>query len=444
MRQASKVGTWAAALATLTAGAAHAAGFEKSTPLSGRYAGMGGATAAIVEGAQSLVFNPAGLAASGAGPREGAGPLELSLQLSPTWSQFKGPISSARQLTSETGFSPIAGGFVSWRPFDRLGLGAGLSVIGGNNVDYKNVDFSGMNPSFDTLHPEFKAYVRIIDATIGGGLELAEGLRVGAAWRVSFVAAEVDSATPVPAPAGSPPGTPPVALVAARLTDLTDTKFNGFRVGFQYAPKSGCFSLGAAWRSPVSFTAQGTAAGAIESGTGPNTPSAALPGSTATVSSQFPSQITAGLSLSFAPEVFRVVGEYMFTNYSIDPRLRIAGSLQSPSGPIALRDLELGWNNQHNVRAGLEFLGIPKVALRAGYVWTSQVTPNAKARATLASPAAANTITLGAGTNAVERLRLDAAFEYSWAAGDGTGEFGIPGSFEERAFAAHLGATVVF
>ncbi len=422
---------------------AYAAGFEKAVLWSGQYAGVGNVTAPEVEGAQALAFNPAGLAAAGARKASGAlRPFELSLQFSPTWTQLKGPISSPTQLTSETGFLPIFAGFAAWHPTSRFGLAAGVYEAGGMSADYKNVDFSRLNPNFDTLKPEFKAYLRIIDLSVGAGYELLDGLRVGAAWRISLLDADIYSATPVPAPAGAPAGTPPVALVSAQLKDLTDTRFSGFRLGAQYAPHDGWFAVGVDWRTPVAFTAKGSASGSIESGTAAG-PASPVPGGSASISSELPSQIAAGLMVR-PLEALRLLAEYDYTNYGIDRRLTIAGALQTPQGPVPIPDIVLDWSAMHTVRVGAEFTGITHLALRAGYVFTSAVTSTAHARATLAVPGPAHTITLGAGTDVVSGLRLDGAFEYSFGSADGTNELGIPGSFEERAFGVHLGAVVVF
>ncbi|MFN8370346.1 MAG: hypothetical protein U0T83_06950 [Bacteriovoracaceae bacterium] len=61
-----------------------AAGFEKSVLWSAKWASLAGNAASGVTGADSVYYNPAGLAAGANN--------ELSLNFSPTYSQFKGPI----------------------------------------------------------------------------------------------------------------------------------------------------------------------------------------------------------------------------------------------------------------------------------------------------------------------------------------------------------------
>ncbi len=419
---------------------AHAAGFEKAVMWSGRYAGMGGAAAAISEGAQSLALNPAGLALL---DRTEDGTLEVDLNFSPTFSRFRGPISSTIQLESEAGFQPIFAGFVSFRPIKRLGVGAGAYVSGGVAAKYDDVDFSGVNPLFGELRPQFESYLRVIEASVGAGFEIVDGLRIGAGWRIAFAGAELDTAAPVPAPVGAPAGTPPVALGSIHLSDLTDTAFNGFRIGAQYAQRSGRFSAGVHWRTPIDFAAAGNVSGRLQSGIPPATPAVDVPGGAATVRATFPSQLAAGIAVAPIPRVLRFVGEYVFTQYSDVPELAIDAALTTPTGTLAVPSLALAWEDQHNVRVGAEFMGLDFLTLRAGYVWTSQVTPEGRARATLAVPGSAHTVTGGVGS-AIGRLRLDGAVEYSFGDGEGTNELGIPGTFEELAWVAHLGAGWVF
>jgi len=88
---------------TLLGQETHAGGFEKATPWSGQYAALGGAAVGAAAGADSLFFNPAGLARSS----RGNSTFELSINLSPTLSQFTGPFATTDAETSSVGFSPV-------------------------------------------------------------------------------------------------------------------------------------------------------------------------------------------------------------------------------------------------------------------------------------------------------------------------------------------------
>lgn len=439
----------AAAVVLVAGETAQAAGFEKVVMWSGRYGGLAGATTSYVDGAQSLAFNPAGLArpegwVTGWSDKKMGG--DLSLNFSPTISRFKGPITSPAQSEGEWTFSPVFGGLASYRPMEGLGIGIGGFVSGGTRSEYENVDFSGFNPNFDTLRPDIVADLSIIEASVGAGWEPLAGLRIGAAYRVVFVSAELQSALPVPAPAGAPAGTPPVALVAVNLDDLSDTGWDGFRVGVQYAPAKGAFGLGVHWRSPVGFDADGDVSGQIEGGVGPNGPAADLQGGEARARASFPSQIVAGGFIAPLPSrKLRIFAEYSFTNYEVIRAIELDGTLQGPTGPIDVPDITTNWNSQHQMRVAAEMLLPKSMAVRAGYALTGQVTNEDFARATLASPGLGHSITVGAGgVTWGGRLQLNGAFEASFASGDGTNELGIPGEFESLGLVLHLGATMGF
>lgn len=433
----------------MSATTAQAAGFEKSIMWSGRYGGLAGATTGYVDGSQSLAFNPAGLARP-----EGYivgwsdtkwGP-EVSLNFSPTGARFKGPVTSPAETESEWTFSPVFGATASFRPLERLGIGVGGFVTGGTRSLFKDVDFSGFNPNFDTLKPDISAELNILELSVGAGYELFDGLRVGAAYRIAFANAHLQSAVPVPAPAGAPAGTPPVALVSVDLDELSGQSFDGARVGVQYAPREGFAGLGVHWRSPVDFTAKGRATGKMEAGVGPNGPAGDLGGSDARVSAQLPSQIVAGGFISPTPgRSLRLFAEYSFSHYEVIRALAVDATLTGPTGDISVPDIATDWHNQHQMRVAAEWLPLRTLALRAGYGLTGQVTRSSLSRPTLASPGLGHSVTAGAGTALLGGfLQLNAAFEASFASGDGTNEYGLEGRFSSLGLVGHLGATMTF
>lgn len=439
----------AAAVVFVAGQTAAAAGFEKGLMWSGRYAGLAGLTTSYVDGAQSLAFNPAGLAVpegyivGWSDKRRGP---ELSLNFSPTAARFRGPLTTPAEVDGSWTFSPVFGAVASFKPMEGLGIGVGGFVTGGTRSRFEDVDFSGFNPNFDELRPTIEAELNIIEMSVGAGYELFEGMRIGAAYRIAFVNARLQSAVPVPAPAGSPAGTPPVALISVDLNELSGSSYDGVRVGVQYAPRKGLFGLGVHWRSPVAFTATGKASGRIEAGVGPNGPVGDLVGGDAAVSAQFPSQIVAGGFIApFSDRSLRVFGEYSFTNYAVVQDLAVDATLQGPTGPIEVPNIETKWHGQHQMRVAVELLLVDNLAVRAGYGLTSQVTRTELARATLASPGLGHSVTVGAGTAVMGGdLQLNAAFEASFASGDGTNEFGIPGHFNSLGLVGHLGGTYLF
>lgn len=413
---------------------ASAAGYEKAVMWSGRYGGMAGAATAQVEGAQGLFFNPAGLAA---GDRLG---LELSGQFSPTIARFSGPITVPNvSVDGKWTFSPVFGGLANYRPTQRFGVGAGLFVSGGTNADFSAVNLTGFGPGFADFHPEVKAYLYVLEASLGASYELFEGFRVGASWRVTFVNAELDSIAPVFAP-GSPA---PAAVASIGLKDLKDTNFGGFRAGFQYAAKKGTWGFGATVRNGITFTADGKLNSSIFPSGGPA--AAQLPQTDASASSVFPWKYSFGVFVAPLSKKLLISLQYDFANYGADRNLVLSGTIPLPptaGGPRPLPSITQQWNGQHNARIGGEYTGVGKWAFRAGYAFTSTVTPKEFARPTFAAPGTGHTFTAGLGYRFMEeRLRTDLAGEYSFDSGNGTNEFGLPGHFRADAWVIHAGVT---
>ncbi|MDH7569786.1 MAG: outer membrane protein transport protein, partial [Armatimonadota bacterium] len=279
-----------------------AAGYEKAVGWSGRFAGMGGAAVSTVQGAESLYFNPAGLAAG-----EGA---EVSVNLSPTLTRVDGALpalGAKAQLWREGDekWSPILGALVSYPVSSRLGLGLGFYVAGGVKSFYENVDYTPLLPTV-TLRPTVKADVAITEASLGAGYQLAPGLRLGAAWRMVNVAADFSSARVVVQ------GGQPVAVQNVYFSDLKDTRYNAFRVGLQYRPEHEKWGAGVSWRSGVSFDADGNTSGRLGSVAGTITD---LPAGTASVHNAFPQQFSVGAFIRRSPELL-FAAEWTWTQYS--------------------------------------------------------------------------------------------------------------------------------
>ena len=423
----------AAAGALFFAQQAMSAGFEKVIMWSGEYAGVAGAATSNVTGAQSLYFNPAGLA-RGAQGKSG----EISLNFSPTFAKYEGPIVSAGNISeSKRSFSPIFGAVGSYRLSDDLGLGFGAFVSGGTKAIYENVDFGA---AFPGLKPEVKSDLNVVEFSAGVGYELLPGLALGLSWRAVMVSASLSSAAIAPVPGGA------TMLTAVQLNDLSKTKWNGFRLGAQYLPESKLWGLGANWRTPVQFTAEGTGEAQAEiGGLGVTGRADAAPVS---ATNTFPSQVTIGGFYDVAPDLLRFIAEFAWTEYSVNQRLEVSGSLPLAGfvGPFAAlngvsvtRSIDQNWSNQINMRFGTEFRGVEDVVLRAGYAYTSKVTPEANARATFSSPGAAYTLTVGAGTQFADAWDLDGAVEYSAASGDVTTEQALTGEYSTHAYTAHVG-----
>jgi long-chain fatty acid transport protein len=417
-----------AALSLVASASALAGGYEKALLWSGHYTGMGGAAASTVSGSESLFFNPAGLASN-----EG---IETSLNISPTSTQTKGPllqdnvvVDSQRMLRWPFGLTAK----MSLSP--ELAVGAGFMVAGGIGSEFSNVSFASLG--LTAVNPSYMSKMSIAEFALGAAYKPMPGLKVGASWRASFVSAQFQYFTTPSTALGS------LGFFSVDISGLKDSNFAGFRFGAQFEPEGTPFGVGVAVRTPINFTANGTISGQYV--TSAATPTA-LTGSTASVKSSFPLQIAVGAHYKVQDNA-TVAVQYDMARYSANKMLDFTGSVMLGTTPITAlpADITQNWKNMHNIRLGYE-QGIGEgITLRAGYVFTSQVTPKEYPMVTFASPGVGHTIALGGGYAVDSNLRMDLGLEYAFASGNvtvtplnGTSKLG---TYSSNAFAGHLGVT---
>lgn len=391
-----------ASLFTLVSVSAFAGGYEKAIMTSAKYGGVGGAATAIVNDAESLYFNPAGLAAIDG--------LTATGNFDPTLSKFKGPFNTttATSVESDQSFSPVFSAVAGLKPIDKLGIGLGAYVAGATKAVYSGVDV-GLPQKADVVSD-----LNVVEFALGGGYELLDGLRLGAAWRLSMVKARLATVS----------GTSNLDI-----DNLSTTSASGARLGVQYGPRGSSWGLGAHWRTQVPFTATGTATSkSLTSGATIN-----LGDGSAT--NVFPHQVSVGGFYDVTPKTWRLVAEWTWTEYLRDDFLEI----NIATGRTGITQ---NWQNQSNYRLGSEYM-LGDWALRGGYVLTTQVVPKDKARPTFSSPGLGHTIALGAGTKFMGgMLGVNAALEYSFAGGTvDPNDGGIAGDYTSSAMVAHVGVT---
>jgi len=290
-------------LSTLLAGSAFGAGFEKGFMWSGKYAGQAGAAASSVSGAESLYFNPAGLSET-----KGT---ELSANFSPTFDVFKGPFifSTGTQVSSGTKFAPVFGVVGSHALTDKWGVGLGVYVAGGTRAIFDNLDYSSLGIPTASLAPSAKSDLSITEIGLGTGYEVIPGLRVGVGLRTLLVRAALSSPTYIP-PGATIPGLGTFTnggLIATDVTDITATRYNGFKAGIQWGEAGSRFGIGAAWRSTVDFIGKGSLAQKVYNvQTSTLTP---LPSANTDVTNSFPQQLNVGAHFDITPRAapFRAV-----------------------------------------------------------------------------------------------------------------------------------------
>jgi long-chain fatty acid transport protein len=424
LRHSNRALAGAIVLSILGGQSALAAGFEKSILWSGKYAGQGGAAVSTSSGAEALFFNPANLAGSTGS--------EVSVNVSPTFSKFSGPV--ATENTTVNGvqtISPIFGALASYSLNENMTFGIGSYVSGGAKAKYENVPLSGsftmkLNPETDLSALEYAA---------GLGYQVAPGFKVGASVRYAQVKAKlVSAATSVSGNA--------VTVTEVTLSDMKASKFGGFRVGASY--DGGSWGFGAAYRSAVDFTANGTATARYETAPPGGTINTTA-GFAASITSTLPYQLSAGGHYKWSDSL-TFVGEGSITNYKKVDKLDLAGTVPVGGGS-PLNDITTEWADQKQVRVGGIYALSGDTTIRAGYVLTGIVTPAKYARPTLTPPGNAHSITAGISTMMNGNMELSAAAEYAMASGTGTGDTTAQtkaGNYSASGYMLHTGVNYRF
>lgn len=395
-----------------------ASGFEKSILWSGKYAGQGNAAVSTAKGAEALYFNPAGLA--------GAAGTELSVNISPTFSTFHGPVATANTtVDGKQTFSPVFGAMASYAVNDKLGIGVGSYVAGGAKAEYENAAVTA--PLTIKLNP--KTELTAVEYAAGAGYEVMPGLKVGASVRYTQVSAALTSASMLNA----------TTIGELALTDLKGSKFGGYRLGASY--DGGNWGLGLNYRSAVEFSTNGSGTIRYESALAPgtiNTGTITNP----TVASQLPAQLSLGGHYAVS-DALKLAAEYVWTDYHKVAALDLGGTLPAALGGASLSDLTLNFSNQSNLRLGASY-AMGDMTLRGGYVYTTQVTPVDLARPTLTPPGPAHSITAGVGKALNANMDINVAGEYSTVSGTGTGNTTAQtkaGDYKASGYMFHTGVT---
>jgi hypothetical protein len=371
-----------------------AAGFENGVMFSGKYAGYGAAAVSSVTGSQSLYFNPAGL----------VGPGDISLNYTPSWSSVNGYLVSPyynNQATSSLINS--GGGFVSYS-WGKVGIGAGAYLVGGSHLEFDNLNLQPNGGPTIGIYPTEEANLTLMEYAIGGAIEVSPGFKIGAAWR--FTQANFSFAT-VEESIGNQ------AFETLSITNATDLNYGGFKIGALFEdPRNKTWGIGVSYRTQQNFNTvgNGTSQTILTQG---GSASTNMVLNTA-IGFVLPAEFSAGANYQFNGNLRILVG-VDYAQYSNDGQLTIAGTYNGTQLP----SVALNWNNMYNGRIGVEYTGMRDVALRAGYVYTSQVTNTNNAKAIYTPPGPVSQVTVGGGVTVQKNIDIDGAFEYAYSSGTG-------------------------
>lgn len=410
--------------ALLMSGQTFAAGYEKSIMMGGRTSSVAGIATPFTAGSEALYFNPSGMRIS-----NDKGSQDVTLNVSPTWPTFKGPINNANtEVTSSTPTLLPYSLSYAINLNEAWSVGIGTFVTGGASVKYSDPQFAGYS-----AQPESKTDLTITEYMIGAAYKLNEKWSIGAAWRMAQAKAAFSVAQ----------RSSGASTADVQLTGLKDTQYGGFKLGAQYK-HSEHTRFGLTYRSAIDFSAKGTmtvdnySAGATTR----------LGSGDATAKTTFPQAITLGYSQDLS-DTWILLAEYAWTEYSRVDKISIQGTAGTISNPVITQN----WKDQHNIRLGAEFNGW-EIPVRFGYGWTSQVTNSDYARAAFSPPGEAHTLTLGTG-HVFDNLTVNGGFEYTFASATGNPNGAQPGTsavgsdlrngkFSVNEYALHLGVTKTF
>ena len=396
-------------------GNAVAGGFEKATMWDAKYAALAGAAVSSVNTSSAVFYNPAGLARL-----EGN---EIALNVSPTFVQTNGPAAgSDTYMKGDRNFVPNAGLTGAYRLNDRLVMGYGFYGAGGSSTSYEGVKVGSLAP----MTGKYSTDIKVMEAGLALAYQIDDNWSVGGTYRLTYAQADINLAS---AALGGTVG------ALAGYNDLSGFNAFGVRLGAMYRSDDNRWGWGLNYRSNVNIEADGKASFAAGA--------PAIPGYTGidvTAETALPDQISTGVDYRLNDD-WSLFGEVTWSKYSSIEQIKFVSN-----ETLMVNGINANWDDQWNFRFATEYTGIDNWALRAGYIYTTAVTPEEYAAPTFSTPAGAHTITVGAGTTLMDdKLALDMGAEYNFAKNDavkGGGQLtdtskATSGKYDTNAWALH-------
>lgn len=416
------------ALVVFSGASAFAAGYEKNILWSGRHAGVAGTGAAWATGPEALYYNPAGLVTDKVSR-------SITVDISPTMSQFKAPVvQNDQQISAATDYYAPFALFYNSTPTEKFGYGAGFYVGGGAKATYGELDFTSLG-STAAFKPTLYSSLAETEASLGAAYKVSSCLKVGAAYRFEMINAAFSSA--------SNAGGAPVVM------DFHDLKGNAssFRLGAQVHPESAPWAAGVSVRAGTNIKITGT--NVVRANLALAGGDIASSGGDVAVHTTLPAQVTTGGYYDIKPEEWRAHFEYVWTQYSKVQTVGIDGSAQVGATPIAdIPDLVQKWKDQHSIRLAAEYMK-SKYPVRFGYAYTTNVENPDYPKAIFSAPGPTHTLTLGTGRGTADgKWMFDLAGDYNFASKSATpitSDIGArQGDYNTTVAAVHTGVTYNF
>lgn len=380
-----------------------AAGFEQLLMWSGKNVGRGSAVTSIVEGPESIYFNPAGLI-------DGSNN-EVVLNATYLRSKFEAPTTTSNSSTySKDGRALIGSLFYSKALSEKFALGVGIFPSAGLKVDYDSVNLgAGVSGAPRT---DFK----VLEFSTGAAYKVTPKLSVGLAYRVAYTTADFTALKPGPA--------------VVDFSNMKGWDYFSFRGGAQY--KEDTWGVGLAVRTPIHVKLEGD----LEL----RSPLPTENENNAKIETTFPLAISVGGHYYITPNLALLL-DYNFLNYKATDKLDIDSSLVST-------DLPLNWKNGHIVRLGTDWHfmdnSFAKWFLRGGVVVASAITNADTMIPTSEPPGVGYLFACGLGANVKENLDLNFSIFHGFAQKKVSSSSALSGDYKIQGTGFNLGAGLKF
>ncbi|MCL6268340.1 outer membrane protein transport protein [Sansalvadorimonas sp. 2012CJ34-2] len=408
----------------VSAGNAFAGGYEKATLWDAKYSALAGAAVSSVNDSSAVYYNPAGLAF--------AEQNDVSLHVSPTFSRIDGPAEgSGSFVKGKTQFSPVGGFTGLYKLNDKTTLGYGIYAAGGSASEYDVT----VGSSATSLSGKYSTDIKVLESGLALGYSLNNNWSLGATYRLTYAYADINLMS-----AAQGIG------IQASYNDMSGWHKSGVRVGAMFRSDDNRWGWGINYRSEVQIKAEGKASynNALGKPLARNQP-APFKGKDATAATALPMQIATGVDYRVADDL-TLFGEVTFSKYSTNKSIEFDSDEQA----LVVPQIPQKWDDQYSYRIAAEYTGIADWALRGGYIYTTGLVPEEYAAVTFSTPAAAHTVTFGAGTAIMDdKLELDFAADYSLVKNNDVKGGGAvsatskapAGKYQSQALSIHMSAT---
>lgn len=364
---------------------------------------MAGTGATFLHNGASVFHNPAGL--------DGIDSFAITGVISPFVPKTTAPVEGPND-SSSTDFMVVplflaGGGYRIAEPvvlglaiYPQTGFGAKFSdvqVLGGENLEFT---------------------AAIFEAAPALSFRIAEGLSVGASYRITYAQQKTSLMAPVFDPMAGMP-------VPTRLeSELSGTNFLGFQLGASYAATED-LHLAATFRSKVTTEV-----------TGSTTMFGQDFDTTSEVST--PHRLLLGAHHEFMDDrlLLALNLKYLFYAGSND---EVDTTVETPMGDQTTTQ-EFGWKNVPAFGLGAEYMATEMVPVRLGYSFSLSATPEENANPFAPAPSPIHGLHAGTGVR-MDSLDLDLGGQYVLQRGEAEPSGGLPGAYEFDAFVVSLSAT---